>query len=349
MGESAGGTSVGILLSSPAARPGLFSRAYLQSPALAVYQRTLPEMKEFSYEFAKNVSCAAPGAGVKKVDLKCLRALPIKDILHHVIETPNQDAHKPLKPFSRLFDWWPHLDGVISTKPVLELLRNGESKKVPVLIGTNRDETAVFTTLANFFFAKIISARDMFQQAIYEASLKAAFGDKVPTVKQHYPSYDTWEKNQDIYTDLTTDYHFSCPCVQAAEGLSKKGIEVYSYEITKVPLYLGGFAGPCQSNKVCHVFDVPLMWRPRMLPLREETAKFSDSIIAYLMGFVAGDINKFSKDKSHVPKEGPVWPKFQVVNNKPGSYMDLGETLQVKTEMRGGRCNLWNNDLGYGF
>lgn len=127
-GESAGSMSIAALLAMPAAK-GLFAKAILESGASQV----LPTAQ---------AGAVAGGMlkllGLSPQEADKLKALPAEQILA-AGEQLKQQAGDPL---ALLFQ--PALDGSVLPEEPLAAIRQGAAKDIPLVIGTNRDEGALF-------------------------------------------------------------------------------------------------------------------------------------------------------------------------------------------------------------
>jgi para-nitrobenzyl esterase len=134
-GHSAGAQDVGLLLLSPRAR-GLFARAIQQSgtAAFGLAVRTLAENEKIGTAFAQ-------AAGVTQDDsqIEALRATDARKLLdaQMLLESPT------LTDNSFLF-LQPVIDGWIITGPPADLLKNGKSARVPLLIGNTAQELTLY-------------------------------------------------------------------------------------------------------------------------------------------------------------------------------------------------------------
>jgi para-nitrobenzyl esterase len=163
-GESAGGTNVVTLLLSPRAR-GLFHRAIVQSGGAATDETAYAENEadaerpghpnssgEVALRLLESEGLAADRAAAKQkiaampaTELGAwLRALPARDVLGaYGDETFGGMIRMP-----RLFR-----DGAVlpAEAPIDVLVRKGAWNAVPVVLGTNRDETKLFLSMQTEF------------------------------------------------------------------------------------------------------------------------------------------------------------------------------------------------------
>lgn len=126
-GESSGGTSVTILMASPAAR-GLFQKAIVESGVREFRMNTLAEAE------ADGKSVAA-GWGVRDNDLAALRRVPAAVVLG-----------KARLGFGGA---GPMIDGAIIRENPLAAFRDGHIARVPLMLGTNSDEAGDFPGLVH--------------------------------------------------------------------------------------------------------------------------------------------------------------------------------------------------------
>ena len=129
-GESAGGMSVCDHLVAPGSQ-GLFDAAIIQSgPCRA--QVALPEAEHISVDYARDAGCADPAAAAE-----CLRALPADKL------------RKPVRYF-RIGDdalSGPVTGTALLPKDPMVAFADGDAARVPVAIGSNRDEFTLFMAL----------------------------------------------------------------------------------------------------------------------------------------------------------------------------------------------------------
>lgn len=141
-GESAGAMSVGALMASPMAR-GLFHRAVLQSGTGAgvVARRDSAEALGTRLAAALGVTGAGPDAAAR------LRALPADTVLAAARAAGGGPR------------FWPNRDGRVVPRPVDSAAALGRLAPVPVLVGSNADESPEVFGAPARAFARLVSAR----------------------------------------------------------------------------------------------------------------------------------------------------------------------------------------------
>jgi para-nitrobenzyl esterase len=154
-GESAGGQNVLTLLASPLAA-GLFHRAIAQSPTAETFsieeaternQSPLESRRTSSREVVARLwATAGRAAGVDTAD-QALRSVPASQLAQWLRTLPPEQLLRVLKPGSVGIHLSPRpmRDGVVLPRePLPEVFRHGSWNRVPVILGSNRDEYRTF-------------------------------------------------------------------------------------------------------------------------------------------------------------------------------------------------------------
>lgn len=212
-GESAGARDVCVLLASPLAR-GLFSAAGMQSGGCG--ESPASEREAEGLEVARLAGC--DGAG-------CLRALDTDTVLR-------------LKPgmvdvaTGRDTDYGANVDGWILPDQPLSVMEAGEHNAVPLLIGSNEDETAR-------------SVGQIADCAVYERAVREFLPLISAPVLAAYPCTD-YPSPRAAFVALTSDLRFTCPIGRIARALSPHA-PVYRYfftqELENARVPLGAYHG----------------------------------------------------------------------------------------------------------
>jgi para-nitrobenzyl esterase len=278
-GESAGGMSVCDHLVAPESR-GLFRAAIIQSgPCQA--QVGLAEAERISVDYAREAGCGDPASAAD-----CLRALPADKL------------HDPVR-YYRLGD--EALSGPVTGTTVLPVdpmtaFAGGEAARVPVAIGSNRDEFTLFMAL------EYLRGREL-APAGYPKALADTFGPDATAVADRYPlgSYD--DSAPLAYSAAVTDSMFACVDDRIAQEMGRTG-PVYAYEFTDRqaptpdPFRTLPFpVGASHSLELRYLFDVG--GAPALTPPQQ---RLSNQMIDYWSDFVrSGD----------PATEGqPAWPEL---------------------------------------
>ncbi|MGV9826699.1 carboxylesterase/lipase family protein [Gordonia sp. NPDC003429] len=208
-GESAGGGIVTTLLTIPAAS-GLFHRAIAQSsPATSVYDRAR----------AASVARALGDVAGVGTAMEAFADLPVADL---VAATQAVFARVP-KASPGTIAFAPVVDGDLVPRHPIDVFGAHESLPVPLLIGTNRDETAAFKFMKSPLMPVTSPAiRSMFDQIATEYPELS-----IPTPERIAAAYPG-VKPKSINLDVSRDLAFRMPTVWVAEGHSEVA-PVYLY------------------------------------------------------------------------------------------------------------------------
>jgi para-nitrobenzyl esterase len=204
-GESAGGMSVCDHLVAPGSQ-GLFSAAVIQSgPCQA--QLTLPEAERISTDYARDAECADP-----TVAAECLRALPADKLREPVF-------------YFRIGD--DALSGPVSGTTILPkdpmvAFADGEAARVPVAIGSNRDEFTLFMAMQYLRGEELLPGD-------YPQTLAETFGPSAGAVADHYPLDRFGGSAPLAYAAAVTDGEFACVDQRIGDDLARNS-PVYAYE-----------------------------------------------------------------------------------------------------------------------
>jgi para-nitrobenzyl esterase len=179
-GESAGGAAVCTQMISPPAR-GLFHRAISQSGAYGTGGCATFAADEAAAQgrtFADTLDCA---------DAACLRAKPVAALL---------EAQASL-------NWSPALGGRTLPLDPSTAFGTGRFTHVPVLTGTNADESTIFVYGSTDAIGQPLTAE------AYEATVRDAFGAGADAVLARYP-LDAYPHPGSALSALQTDQSFAC-------------------------------------------------------------------------------------------------------------------------------------------
>ncbi len=221
-GESAGAMSIGILLAIPSAK-GLFNKAILQSGAArnVLSSRTATRVAN---GFLATL-------GIEANELSKLEELPIESLL---------DAAKNIPPMAL----GPVLDGVIIPEHPEELIAQGASKDIAILIGTNKDEYRLFTFFDPTW--KNLDAEGI--ELRFKQSLRSIW----PEISSNY--VNQVELDQTLFEQLMSFNVFTYPAISLAEQHLANGAPVWMYRFDwETPILNRGL-------KSCHALEIPFVW-----------------------------------------------------------------------------------------
>jgi para-nitrobenzyl esterase len=317
-GESAGGMSVCDHLVAPGSA-GLFRAAIVHS-APCQAQGTRVEAEAVSLDYA-----AAAGCGDPRSAAQCLRTLPA-DKLQKV-------------PYYFRFGKDLLLTGPITGTDALPVdpisaVADGRAARVPVLIGTNRDEATLF--LATW----MMRLGESFTPDNYPQLLKESFGDNADLVDEHYPLEHFGGSAPRAYSAAVTDAVFACVTDRMSQDLAAHQ-PVYAYEfndrdapapelLRQLPFPIGA----SHSLELRYLFDVG--GAPPPTPAQRV---LSDQMIDYWSHFV-------TMGSPSSPGQ-PEWPEFGD-NPGAGRFLSLQPdgSRVVTTFEKQHQCSFWASVKG---
>jgi para-nitrobenzyl esterase len=287
-GESAGGMSVGALLAAPAAQ-GLFRGAIAQSGAahnVSSREAAARVGETFLTELGLSAANATDLLALPDADLlKAQRKAAVRLIFDHR-GLPFQPAEDG--------DWYP--------EQPLDAIAGGRGAKVPLLVGTNRDEWDLFQ-------AGDRKANTLDDEGLKRRFERAVGADDVDATFLLYREVHDGRTPKKVWGAFQTDRVFRAPAERLAEAHSEHA-PVHAYCFTWSPPHLRRFMG------AGHAMEVPLLfgtWRHPvlrgiMLGARTHSRKIQDHWIAFAHGGDPGstDWAPYTPEKRDVRILGPV-------------------------------------------
>ncbi|MGW0231978.1 carboxylesterase/lipase family protein [Actinopolymorpha singaporensis] len=296
-GQSAGGYSVCAQLTSPAAA-GLFQKAIVQSGPCGNALLTRATALSRGARTAAELGCADPATASA-----CLRALPVSRLV-------GLGADRVFTSTGRIADlpWVPVAGTPVLPRQPLEALRSGAAARVPLLMGTTRDEMRPFVALDHDAHGLPVTAES------YPAELAAAFGDPA-AIQARYPS-DAYPSPGLALATALTDWGGklgSCPSLAAADAaVAGMRHPVHVYEFTEDGgARIAGFPlGAPHGAELPYLFDGSFdgPGNPELTPAQQRLARW---MIAYWSTFAATGDPDGDRDNAIGGGTGPRWPAYR--------------------------------------
>ncbi len=314
-GESAGSMSVCVHLASPASK-GLFHRAAMQSGACSVVSPTLAVAQKQGQDLAKKLTCHTA-----KDVAACLRAAKA-DAVQQALPTKSGFL------FGSGVTWEPVVDGKVLPKQPYTLVKEGAFNKVPLLIGTNKDEGTLFLLLL---------MQLKMDQTKYASLVNQLYKGDAAKVLARYPA--TSYKATSMLTapalafaDMITDMAFVCQTRLTARAAAAAGVSVYQYHFTVTQKKaLLAFLGST------HTAELPFVFNSDSKLTSDEDA-LSKKMMGYWTSFAAaGDPNTTGQ---------VAWPKFDAATHR---YLELSQTTSAKAGLKKAACAFWDTMPPPGF
>ena len=283
-GQSAGSMSVSILMASPQSA-GLFNGAIGESggffePVQLAPGYLLPNAEKEGVAFAQSLGATS---------LAALRALPAEKILSG--QMPH-GAH-------------PVIESHVLPAPPYDTFSAGKQNDVPLLVGTNAEESRSLVDVSNI------------RAATFAADIEKSFGRLPPQLFDQYPHATDAEARQ-ARIDFETDLRFRWDMwvwarLQSAKGRGK----VYAYSFDHQPPFPSGSVragwGASHFAELWYVFNHLDQEAYRWTPADRRLA---DAISSYWVNFV--------KTGNPNARGLPSWPEFKGPN---GPVLKLADPI----------------------
>ncbi len=302
-GESAGGTSVSVLCSSPLAR-GLFHKAVIQSPWMFGYIDSmaepnfanlkqpianLPSAEELGVEWASKHTTDTGPEGIA-----ALRALPFNEVLKSV-------GH---------YRTCPTIDGWLLPDHPEHIFSEGKQADIPVIIGTTKDEGNFFSGFVNF--------ETRFE---FAKKLQGVYGSRASDVLAHYPA-ETKQELKAAASEFVTDAWFVQPARKLLDGMTQLSSPAYQYQFSRGNPSNPELGAP-HASELRYVFNT--LKNPEEYP---ESQTLSDQVVDYWVQFAkTGNPNRDGL---------PEWPAYTA---KKKVYLDLDLELTTGVDLKKKACD----------
>jgi para-nitrobenzyl esterase len=301
-GESAGAVSVGCLLAAPAAK-GLFHRAILESgtPTAIVCPLKGKEGEEQGIDIARRF---------KAKSIADLRSIPAEKLVAACPAAigPTQDRKGKYK-------FGPIVDGAVFPDAPMRLFAAGTFHRVPILLGTNRDEMTLFMGAGDRGRPK--------RKAGLRLMVKAMFRQNAEEVLRAFPCADDRDAFP-TFREMMTVSCFTSPCRLLAQSAADRGVPVYLYEFSRVA------PGPARTNLgATHGIEIPYVFGTFKKSFGSATDRaLADAMAQYWTSFA----------KTGVPHAAnlPAWPRYET---KTDRHLELGDTVKPGQHLRQAQCD----------
>jgi para-nitrobenzyl esterase len=238
-GESAGGFSVAALMGAPSSA-GLFHRAIVQSGGVHVH----------SVDHAERVADRlAAVLGVAACTREALEPIPFAALL---AATEEIAQHRP-DPGMIPLPFLPVVDGVFLPRHPLEAVGRGAAAGIDLLVGTNRDELALFGLGRPEFSAP---DDESLVRWVDNAAPDVPSGELIEHYRRVREARSEDVDPRSLMIALGSDGVFRWPSLQLAAAQAAHGTGTYVYLFEWESPAVGGVLGSCHALELPFVFGV---------------------------------------------------------------------------------------------
>ena len=284
-GESAGGGDVGTLIASPLTKD-LFQQGIIQSGGYPVDSfLTLAEAQGVGQKIAANLEISESS---NAETVETLRKLDWGTLVNSV-------SNSNPGPFNE-----PNIDGYVLPQPAAGIFAASEQNQVPLLIGTNANESFMYLP-----------------ETVGEAELSKQLDDFGEDYGKRLGLAVAVADADDATVRLAMDRlgsarDYLCPSKFIADAMTKSGNDVYFYHFTRVRPK-GERILAYHGAEIPYVLDTTDDW----LPANDIDEKLTEIMVQYW--------TNFAKNGSPDAPELPPWPLY---TESEDHYLGLGDTIQ---------------------
>ncbi|CAF2198163.1 unnamed protein product [Rotaria magnacalcarata] len=262
-GESAGGASVTILLTSPLVISGTFQRAIIESGA--IWPNVASNM-----EIAINSTGKVLRANFNCTMVQCLRDLAIQDILKVQAAIVSKNI------FGVAAN--PVIDGYVLNDIMENYYARGDFQRVPVLLGSTTNETSTFT--CPYFKEKASVAQ---VQAFFNILYNATIANEIPTIYGPISAY----QNALTYLNIVySDAWAHCGSRRLASKFSDYGLSAYLYTYNHLIPVTAACLGVAHAFELVMFFPDLLLFLFPGYKLTEFEKQLSTNMMRYWANFI---------------------------------------------------------------
>ena len=240
----------------------------------------------------------------------------------------------PLPVLYPTIPWTPTLDGALLLDTPLASIRSGDWARVPLVIGTNKDEGTLF--LSQLYSILPGQLHDPLVDSDLPLILYHVFNDSsvVDAVLAAYP-LSAYPSVNNLTAVILRDYVFACPSrrVAAAASSANSSGAVWLYEFEYVGDWVEDASlGVYHSSELEFVFDNA--WPPLVHSFSKRDQRMADAFGAYWANLVVhGDVNEGETVERH-------WPAWTSDEQRS---VRLDVPVQADSRLHADTCDFWDS------
>jgi para-nitrobenzyl esterase len=313
-GSSAGAASAGLHMVSPGST-GLFDRAIVQSGAPTFRWKTREDAEAQGQDFAEALGCSS-AADV----LACLRSRTRDQILRALPIAADQVLE------GQRVQWSTVVDGLDIPDQPRHLLESGAFHRVPVIVGTNRDEGWPFVDRS--FPGGLTDEQ-------YTAILETEFVSDAGAVEATYPTAD-YESPKAALAAIVGDVEFVCEARRFARAIERTGTPVFEYSFDYE-------VGPVAQDRVIHGLEVNLLFGNNFGPPSNHVLNDADMTLFRAM---SGYWARFAASGNPNADDDAIvrWPAYKHPTGQgrgADKYLVLDGNIRESKRLKESSCEFW--------
>lgn len=240
-GESAGGLSIGTLLSMPRAE-GLFRRAVIESGG-AHHVSSIATSQRVGGRLAELLGVELTGEAIAAVPVE--RVLQAQEALRGELMTQPDPARWGIEVVTTNLPWQPAIDGVVVPARPIDRIASGAGAGIDLIAGSNVEEWRLFLM------------PDAINQIPSEMLIGTvtAYGLPVEATIAAYRAADPNAGPGDLFAAIQGDWYFRIPTLRIAEAHATGAGATYCYEFAWRSPQFGGRLGACHALEIAFAFD----------------------------------------------------------------------------------------------
>ena len=345
-GESAGSGSVSLHLLSEQSK-GLFNNAIMESGTMFNPWAMVEDPLSSAKAVAKNLNC--PSDCSKKF-LKCIQNKPTEEVFKAYLDYAMFPESFPIY-FGPVVESKTNDFSFLNEHPTV-LLKEKRFNDVPVIIGFNKNEGDMMTAVAAGGFNDF--DKDFFENRFeeYVTRMTDFKHSEIPEVakllkEKYFADVTDWDDKSQTRSPLNTmtgDAMFTYGAIRLAKHLAHYGDEdTYFYRFSyngkqSVSIILGApehsvtkDKGPTHADELQYLFDSSLLFGG---PLEGKDLEVSKQLLTLW--------TNFAKTGNPTSKSSDSIPEWKTTTKDSFNYLDIGDTLQMKSDYELERMKLWN-------
>jgi para-nitrobenzyl esterase len=323
-GSSAGGVSTGAHLVSRDSR-GLFHRAIMQSGNATARWPNALEAEAQGSAFADALGCTD-----QDTVLLCLRSKSRDQVLLALSLSTLPGGFQQFSQEPGRVLWGPVVDGVEVEDQPRELYRRGLFARVPIIIGSNRDDGWTFVDRS--FPAGLDDIR-------YDGAVRTEFGADASAILHTYP-ITAFATPKEALARLTTDSEFVCEARRIARVMHHEGAPVYVYSLEYS-------VDPVNRGRAFHGLDPNLVFGNNFAAPSNHVLTSADLVVYDAMSTFW---RRFMETGDPNPRGHTHWPPYRprpfdrpVDASQSDWHFVFGDRLGVSNHLRDSQCNFWES------